>query len=173
MIKYTNLPYVVSKFEPHNQIKQQLLEIMSTDVGESIQLDGLDKITKTDWYVDGKIQRNYLQFVFPHLHTHMIELMRELGQGNFSYSEFWYQQYYTTDKHRWHQHLGCSWASVYYVELSKDAPRTLIKNPFNKQEIIIPELEEGDILSFPGFLWHCSPENTSNERKTIIAFNVI
>ena len=167
------MPYVVSKFEAHKEIKQQLLGIIETDVGEQIQLDGLDKIHKTDWYVDGKIERKYLQFVFPYLHTHMVGLMGELGQGNYTYSEFWYQQYDTTDKHRWHQHLGSSWSSVYYVELSEDAPRTMLKNPFNKQEIVVPELEEGDIISFPGFIWHCSPENKSKERKTVIAFNVI
>ena len=173
MIKYCNLPYVVSKFESHSDLKQQVLDLMYDDVGDSLELDGLDKVSKTDWYVDGRIPRKYLQFVFPYLNSHMINVMAELGQGEFKYSEFWYQQYKTTDKHRWHNHIGASWANVYYVELSNGAPRTILKNPFNKQEILIPELEEGDILSFPGTIWHCSPENESKERKTVIAFNII
>ena len=52
-----------------------------------------------------------------------------------------------------------------------DAPPTTIINPFDNS-IIVPEVTEGDILSFPGSVLHSSPKNHSNQRKTIIAFNI-
>jgi hypothetical protein len=167
-----NLPYVVTKFEKHKDLKQELLSLLDDEVGSSVDLDNIDKILKSDWYIDKNIKRKYLNFIFPHLHIHMINVYAEMGYDKFKYLEIWYQQYTKSNKHRWHQHLGCNWANVYYVELSDSGPRTMIKNPFSKQEIIIPELEEGDVLSFPAFFWHCSPENTSEDRKTVIAFNI-
>ena len=43
-------------------------------------------------------------------------------------------------------------------------------NPITK-ETHQPPVEEGDILMFPGFLFHRSPKNQSSEMKSVIAFN--
>jgi hypothetical protein len=61
---------------------------------------------------------------------------------------------------------------VYYLELPTDGPKTVFKNPFNSEEIIYPDVKEGDILTFPSILEHCSPSNNSTHRKTIISFNI-
>jgi hypothetical protein len=81
------------------------------------------------------------------------------------------QQYYKKDTHDWHNH-NCSWSAVYYVELSKDSPRTQLIEPYSSN-IITPNVNEGDILIMPGNVEHCSPPNQSDNRKTIISFNFI
>ena len=171
MIKHFAWPYVISKFEEHKIVKERLLYLIENDIGQAVDLDNLDKISKTDWYNNKNIPKNYWSFLFPYIEKHNREVFDALEHDQPEYLQNWFQQYKSNDKHRWHQHRNCTWAGVYYVELGKDCPRTMFKDPFTK-EIIVPELEEGDILTFPGLLWHCSPENQSDERKTIVAYNV-
>jgi hypothetical protein len=171
MIKHIAWPYVISKFELHETIKEKLLFFIEEDfVGKSVD-DNNDKIVKTDWYTDRKLMKPYLHYLYPYLTKHMSEVYDAVGHDIPKYTDFWYQQYDSKDKHKWHQHRGCCWANVYYVELQNTTQRTMLKDPFSK-EIIIPEVEEGDIITFPGLIWHCSPENLNEERKTVVAFNV-
>ena len=172
MIKQFSWPYVVSKFELHQQVKEKLLFFIEEDYsGKSVDLEGQDKIVKTDWYTDRKLMKPYLSYLQPYLTEHMTEVYDALGHDVPKYTDFWYQQYDNKDRHRWHQHRGCCWANVYYVELKSKSQITMLRDPFTK-EIITPEVEEGDILTFPGLVWHCSPENEIEERKTVVAFNV-
>jgi uncharacterized RmlC-like cupin family protein len=81
-------------------------------------------------------------------------------------SNYWFQQYENGDYHGTHVH-DTPFSSVYYIELPGESPRTTLKL-FGKEYQI--EVQEGDILTFPGFIPHESKEN-KNTRKTIIAFN--
>ena len=42
----------------------------------------------------------------------------------------------------------------------------------NNDEIKIPNVEEGDIVMFPAMTPHQGPELKTDERKTIISFNI-
>ena len=77
----------------------------------------------------------------------------------------WFQQYLQGSDFGWHQHDG-HFAVVYYVELPDSSESTdfLQYGQF--------EVKEGDILLFPTFMVHRSPEITSNKRKTIISTNI-
>jgi ectoine hydroxylase-related dioxygenase (phytanoyl-CoA dioxygenase family) len=35
-----------------------------------------------------------------------------------------------------------------------------------------PEVREGEILFFPSNIWHRSPPNNTNTRKTVVPFNI-
>ena len=169
-IHHKEFPYVISKFEDHARLKQTLLESIDRSQSDAY-IDVHDNISKTDWYVNADVHRPYLDVLFESLDRHMIAVLENLKHRDFKYQSFWFQQYLRDNTHRWHQHCGTSWASVYYLELERGGPATIFKNLIG-EGVIIPEVSEGDILTFPGFVWHCSPINRIDHRKTVIAFNI-
>ena len=76
----------------------------------------------------------------------------------------WFQQYEQHDKHDWHTHTESQFTNIYYVELP-DGEKTEL---FDEVDI---DIKEGDILSFPAYIFHRSKPNISNQRKTVISFN--
>ena len=83
----------------------------------------------------------------------------------------WFQQYFENDIHKWHTHKYTNFTCVYFVEMIENNQKTLIKN-FGSDELIDYNAEEGDIIIFPGLLSHSSPIIKTNNRKTIISFNL-
>lgn len=172
-----DVPFIVSTFEEHTRIKDTLLTLL--ELQPAIKEDGsrtgfqsCDKIAKTDYYIDKSFPRNYWSLLFPYLDKHMAPVLSMLDLKSCNYSDFWFQQYELLDTHAWHRHNRCFYSNVYYLELPADGPKTIFKNPFNSNEIICPDVKEGDILTFPSILEHCSPPNSSINRKTIISFNI-
>jgi hypothetical protein len=60
---------------------------------------------------------------------------------------------------------------VYYLDLPDHAPKTQLINPFNQEQIVMPDIKEGDILVFPSYVIHRAPKIKENINKTIISFN--
>ena len=63
-------------------------------------------------------------------------------------------------------------ASIYYVELPDESLITILKDPETGEEII-PDVKEGQILTFASDILHRAPRNLTNSRKTAIAFNIM
>ena len=63
-------------------------------------------------------------------------------------------------------------ASLYYVELPDKSLTTILKDPETGKEII-PDVKEGQILTFASDILHRAPRNFSNNRKTVIPFNIM
>ena len=165
------VPYIVSKFEHHTDVKEQLLDLISKQdcITEN---DHGDKISKTDWYTAPGTVREYWKFLFPMLEEHMKDVMLNLQIKEYAFTNYWFQQYEHLDTHGWHRHRHCFFSNVYYIELPKDGPSTIFKNPVDGKTILCPEVEEGDIITFPSIFEHCSAPNQSINRKTVISFNV-
>ena len=62
--------------------------------------------------------------------------------------------------------------NIYYVELDDKSLTTILKDPETDEEII-PDVKEGQILSFATDILHKSPRNFTESRKTVISFNVL
>lgn len=77
---------------------------------------------------------------------------------------YWFQQYLQGSGFGWHSH-NAHWAMVYYVELPEMTEATEFLH-FGQFDV-----KEGDMIFFPTFLNHRSPEIKSNRRKTIISSN--
>jgi len=60
------------------------------------------------------------------------------------------------------------YSNIYYLDLPEGTSKTTFK--FIDKEFEV-DVEEGDILTFPGSMLHCSKPNTSEHTKTVIAFN--
>ena len=97
----------------------------------------------------------------------------------------WFNQYYANSgsEHPWHHHAKSvcepyrkgwckDFTNIYYVELDDKSLTTILKDPETDEEII-PDVKEGQILSFATDILHKSPRNFTESRKTVISFNLI
>tara|TARA_R100001594_G_scaffold38696_2_gene70096 strand:+ start:6391 stop:6894 length:504 start_codon:yes stop_codon:yes gene_type:complete len=156
---------IVRPFKKHLELKDTLLNLI--DKMPSIKEDNkeFDKITKTDWRIPKDWNREYLNYFYKQIEDHMLMLCDEFKCSNWIIQNGWFQQYYKGDKHNWHNHSMCQFSNVYYLEL----PEPDMKTEFlDTQDVSV---KEGDILTFSSYLLHRSKQNTSDLRKTIIAFN--
>ena len=164
--------YSISKFKPHKELKARLLDLIAESTSEHVvQPHAEVDITRTDWATSSNFTRPWVEYLKQPLVEHMLDVYKDLGYGGYTLHEIWFQQYQKNSQHGWHTH-SANFTNVYYLEMPDDAPKTLIVNAFNQQEIIEVEVEEGDILVFPSFVVHKAPINISNNRKTIISYNV-
>ena len=96
----------------------------------------------------------------------------------------WYNQYESNSgsDHPWHNHeysnsfgediLTGSLTCIYYLEVIDESLMTVLKHPETGEEVI-PEVKEGQILTMDANIFHKSPRNFTNTRKTVISFNII
>lgn len=170
-----DVPIIIKNFSSHNKVKDTLLDILKNQNYSSVK-DEYDSITKTDWYVDVGEQREYWKFIYPYLWPVVLDVCKndlhcpEDVLNDNMLINYWFQQYYKNDSHSWHRHSFCSVSAVYFVELP-DNKATEFKLP-QSSEIYRAQAKEGDLIFFPSFLIHRSPTNTTNERKTVVAFNL-
>ena len=100
-------------------------------------------------------------------------------------TESWFNQYIAESgsEHPWHHHAESerkagqknpciNLASIYYVELPDESLITILKDPETGEEII-PDVKEGQILTFGADILHRAPRNFTDSRKTAIAFNIM
>lgn len=162
-------PYVISEFNPHKELKNELLSLIEND-GRTVE-NGQDRIQKTDYDYGNFVEKKYFQRLLQPLIEHMCGVVQSLQIKDFKIDSCWFQQYTTNDTHSWHRHPNTQYANVYYLELPNNGPVTELQSPYNN-EIICPNVYEGCILTFPGMVVHRSPLNHTNQRKTVIAFNL-
>lgn len=164
--------YIISKFEFHNKMKSDLLDFIENSNFESPQnIPAEVNITKTDWTWSADMSRNWVQYLAAPLMHQLLPMYKELGYDGFKINEIWYQQYLKNSQHGWHTHSS-NFTNVYYLELPADSPKTKLVNGYNQSEVIELDVEEGDMVIFPSFIVHSAPINLSNDRKTIISYNI-
>ena len=108
---------------------------------------------------------------------------RDWSKGEVT--ESWFNQYIAESgsEHPWHHHAeserkageknpSINLASIYYVELPDESLITILKDPDTGEEII-PDVKEGQILTFGADILHKSPRNITTTRKTVIPFNIM
>jgi hypothetical protein len=164
--------YYIKHFDKHNELKSTLLNLINSAAFDSPKSDVCElNISKTDWTLSQNTSRSWAQFIVPHLFNYEKNIYSELGYNWIQISEIWFQQYNKESEHGWHVH-GCNFTNVYYLELPKGTPKTLLIDPFTQKNIIEVNVQEGDIISFPSFVVHKTEKNLSEKRKTIISWNL-
>lgn len=154
-------------------VKADVLQKISS-LGIHSSICGEDqKISNTDWYLQEKVDRPYIQPLIGEiekalktLHAKAYALLPN-NSVNFKLSQYWFQQYESGDFHCWHTH-DVSYAGVIFMELHDGAETRFLVNGETKT---IP-VSEGQIILFPAMIPHCSPPNMSGHRKTSIALNI-
>jgi hypothetical protein len=163
--------YIVSEFKQHQELKSQLLDLVSNADYKRPIVDACEtNITKSDWQYSRNIDREWFKYIKKPLSEHVGLMYNELSYSGYIINEIWFQQYLTDSGHGWHTHSG-NFTNVYYLELPKNAPKTQLIEP-HSGKIFELDVKEGDIVAFPSFILHRAPINRSTERKTIISFNI-
>lgn len=162
--------YTVSDLEQHEQIKDELLNLIDASPAGSMvnETDKLN-VTKVDWDVATDFSRPWVNHLLPYLNPHIADIFKLMGFSKFRIKEIWFQQYERKASHGWHTH-GSHFTNVYYLELDDNAPKTVLINPFTKEEFV-PDVKEGQVLVFPSYVIHKSPDDFFEKRKTIISWN--
>jgi hypothetical protein len=154
---------VLSKVFNHQEVKPKLLNLIK-------QIKNLHKgkdqqITNTDYWLPKDVNKPYMKLFQETVTPTMVGLCKNWHCERWEIQNAWFQQYSKGDFHGWHNHGRCQFANVYFLDL----PDNKMTTQFYKEEPV--EVEEGTILTFPSWLIHSSPINTSDKIKTVIAFN--
>jgi hypothetical protein len=155
--------------EEHALIKNELINLILTSA--SLDHSTLTENHVTDYFISKDIPRKYEQLVMPAILNHMRAFETFYKFNGISLHNMWFQVYKNGGFHDWHVHPFCHFTNVYYVKLRDKNLKTEIKNPFDNQQIVEVDVEEGDILTFPSFFFHKAPTVLGNLEKIIISFN--
>lgn len=156
--------YKVPNFE---QIKSNIINLIYK-IPETPYVEGTNKISHTDYkHEDNK--KEYVNFfiknILPDYHNN---LRKKLGVNTIHISNLWFQVYRKGDFHGRHTHEKTHFTNVFYINLPDKKLTTRINKP--QQQVL--DIEEGTIVTFPGYFEHESPVNNSNQEKIIISFNI-
>lgn len=169
--------YCVDSLKEHDQLKSKILECID-NISITSETSWLsknnyytDSITKLDWNMGNDFTRPWVKLFLPSFMNKVEFMFDKLGYHGVKLNDIWFQQYHQGDTHGWHVH-GSTFTGVYYLEFSEESPCTQLLNPFSQNEIVNVDAKEGDILIFPSYVIHRAPEVKSDQRKTIISFNI-
>ena len=188
--------YKVFDVKQHSTTKNVLLKEIEEAYGyecttTDFKGDYLSFISKSNWNKSDLISPTS-KICWPYFLT---------TEDNFSFQDFlkkeygnmgnqwrvvseWYNKYESNSgsDHPWHNHeysnsfgediLTGSLTCIYYLEVIDESLMTVLKHPETGEEVI-PEVKEGQILTMDGKIFHKSPRNFTNTRKTVISFNII
>ena len=178
-IKTGNIPcpVYISDVEEHIEFKNYFLEFLKYKPVSGLRGPaGKMHIYNTDYGVNSS-ESAYKKQLYPIITKHNDKLSSLLGYSDrcrikpfneLNDGGIWFQQYQKDNQHDWHRHHFCTFSNVYYVDLPNNAAKTTFRYKGEEFEI---NVEEGQILTFPSFLEHCSKPNKSDQIKTIISFN--
>ena len=66
--------------------------------------------------------------------------------------------------------LQTSASSKLLATATRFPPFCILVNPFTREEFV-PDVKEGQTITFPSYVVHKSPDDFFKERKTIISWN--
>jgi len=154
------IKYSIKDFKKH---KNKILKLIDAMPKIFMKAKGAN-ISKTDWLLTPEYNRDYWVYLRNLLIPFFVEMENKYG-GIFSIQNFWFQQYHKLDYHGWHNHSHCHFSSVVYLECSNQTDLTQFK------DMPIIDAKEGDVITFPSYIFHRSPLINSSSRKTIVSFN--
>ncbi len=192
ILKFFPEPVFKYKFEKFKQFNKELANYIYKLRSEDNE--GLTKSNRGGWHSKNfKLNdANSVQFKFAmELQKYILDVFQNYGwkteKKNIQIKEMWAIINKKDDFNVIHTHPNCYLSSAYYVRAPKNCGNFLVENPnqakrhffpqiANKTELNMPiagfEVNEGDLLLFPGYLPHKVAKNESDEDRIVISFNV-
>jgi hypothetical protein len=152
------VPLLVADLPEHDQLKHIVLS--------NLQGDAYGSVSLTNWHLPDNHCLDVLKIP---LQT-IVDRMFEPSGHATNITNAWFQQYNTGAHHGWHTHRNAHFSCIYYLELPTGTPVTEFKD-MNGEVFTVP-VKEGQVLAAPAFFIHQSPSNDSDQRKTVVAFNI-
>ena len=158
--------FSVSDFKNH---KQNLIDLIFSIPKNSLY-SGYDKISHQDYNMPKNMERKYVEYFKNNIFSKFAEsICNSYSCKGVQMTNIWFQVYKKNDCHDIHSHPRTNLTNVFYINLPNKKLTTQIFLPQN--QIFELNIEEGDIVTFPGYYAHKSPINNFDEDKIIIAFN--
>lgn len=129
-----------------------------------------ENISRTDWDIkNDDLDRDWAKCFLDNFYKKIKYTYNQIGFKKIEIQNIWFQEYDYQSSFEWHNHPGADFASVFFLNFSKNNPGTEF---MVNDKILRAEVEEGDIIIFPATIMHRSPPNLSDDKRIIIAFNV-
>ena len=180
------------KLEDFKDLNKELSEYVYKLQSED--KNGLERSNKGGWHsenfeltIKGSIQNRFALI----LQKYILKVFQNNGwkteNKNIRIKEMWAIINKTGDFNVIHTHPNCYLSAAYYVKAPEKCGRFQIENPNIAKRNFYPEIkrknelnlkvagieiEEGDLLIFPGYLPHKVSTNESNQDRVVISFNV-
>jgi len=171
IVHQVQAPIFISCAQDHATIKPKILEVIAS-ADKFSHSWGTGRITNTDFHVKDNfskgISEQYWDMFKPNAFQHLSKLCDFFHVPKFNISTYWFQEYHLGDQHSWHTHGDCMFSNVYYLSLPDGACKTTFRI-FGKE--VEFDVSEGDIISFPSHIVHCSKEHKGQQPKVVISFN--
>ena len=180
------------KLEDFKNLNKELSEYIYKLQAED--KDGLEKSNKGGWHsrnfeltVKSSVQNRFAIII----QKYILKVFNNNGwkteNKNIRIKEMWAIINKNGDFNILHTHPNCYLSAVYYVKATEKCGKFQIENPNIAKRNFYPEIkrknelnlkvagieiEEGDLLIFPGYLPHKVSTNESNQDRVVISFNV-
>lgn len=161
--------YIITKIKNYKLLNKKILNLINQFPINNISLEE-ESIFNTDWNLSKDINRPYLKIFYKHIESYLKEFTTIMFAKRLHVINCWFQQYKKNNFHDWHSHEDANFTNVYYVQLPEKSMQTELYVPFTKK-IISLNVKEGDLITFPAYIFHRSKPNISNKIKTVISFN--
>lgn len=163
--------YDVVKIRDHKSQKKKILDKIDRHEKHSF-----GNVSNTDWTGDPLSSRSFdwFSYCFSERDIKILSMtIFKKYQQVCKVKNCWYNQYYsnTGSQHEPHDHPESDLILIYFVELSN---RNLVTNLYHplSGKTILPRVKEGNVLIIPSKIYHSSPPNFTNSRKTVISVNL-
>jgi len=192
ILKFFPEPVFKYKLEDFKSLNKELSEYIYKLQAEDN--DGIEKSNKGGWHssnfeltVKSSVQNRFAIIV----QKYILKVFHNNGwkteNKNIRIKAMWAIINKKDDFNVIHSHPNCLLSAAYYVKAPKDCGRFQIENPNSIKKHITPEIvnknehnvlmagieiNEGDLIIFPGYLPHKVARNQSNEDRIVISFNV-
>jgi len=192
VLKFFPEPVFKYKFEKSESFNKELAEYIYSLLKKDD--NGVKKSNRGGWHSKSfeLKDKNSIQFKFAlELQKYILKTFQSLGwkseNQNIRIKEMWAIINKKDDFNVVHTHPNSYLSAAYYVKAPKNCgkfqlenlniakrhscPEILIKNELNAQVAGL-EVNEGDLLIFPGYLPHKVAKNETDEDRIVISFNV-
>lgn len=167
-----SIPLYIFEVENWKEKKKILYKLFKTE-----KLDDLDNNISSFRNNSNHNVSKFIEIIIPEIEK--IKSHINLGENDYvRISNVWMQKYKKGMDHSIHNHGNCAMSAVLYIDLPKETQPTRFISPFDdfttrKSIEFTPDVKEGNIVFFPGFLHHYSPVNKSKKEKFILSFNLV
>lgn len=168
-VKKLSAEYVQGRMPNHDHIQDDLIRQIRSARSHSIDAED-ERVSFTDLRFRNE-HRPWIDTFYKNIDPYLIDFSKQYMHRDFTISNCWFMRYQRGDFSDWHVHENSSWASVYFLKLPSPSIKTSLLSFGDRSLIPLDEVQEGDIISFPSCMIHCSKPNPFDEEKIVIAFN--
>jgi hypothetical protein len=168
-VKKISAEYVHGRMPNHEKIQQNLVDQI-----RAARCHNIDDVDERVTFTDLRLKNEYRPWIdtfYKEIDPFMNAFAKQYMHVNYRISNCWFMRYMKGDFSDWHTHSNCMWANVYFLKLPSPEMKTSFLNFGDRTFVPIPDIKEGDIISFPSTLIHCSKPNPFDDDKIVIAFN--